>query len=122
MSDTKQIVFPKRNTRFEMEDFFQLDVDDFTTGIFLFLSAKEVDIITDKELLEDVEWVSEKGIIVSTYCYTYSSYMKFLIVDFRVKPWHNTYTVRRAFTRTMGIDWMAFHGSKEDFIEWMKID
>lgn len=118
---TETLVFPKRYTMYTMEDFFQTDVDDFDSGSFLFLSAKEVAIKTDEKLLSDVEWVAEKGTIVSTYCYTYKCYMKFLIVDYKAKPWHNDYTIRRGFTRTMNIDDMAFHGSTNDFIEWMKI-
>ncbi len=115
------IDFPKRYTRYNMEDYFQVDVDDFFTGKFLFLSAREVDIIVDDKILEDVETVDKKGVLVSTYCYTYKRYMKFLIVNYKAKPWHNNYTIRRGFTRTMQIDDMAFHGTKEDYIRWMEI-
>jgi hypothetical protein len=104
-----------------MEDYFQTDVDDFDSGSFLFLSAKEVDIIVDDKLMEDIGEVDKKGIIVSTYCYTYSRYMKFLIINYKAKPWHNNYTIKRGFTRTMNIDDMAFQGTKDDYIEWMKI-
>ena len=47
--------------------------------------------------------------------------MRFLIVNYKAKPWHNNYTIRRGFTRTMSISDMAFHGTKQDYIEWMKI-
>lgn len=121
MQPTKELTFPKRYTRYTMEDYFQLDVDDFCSGDFLFLSAKEVDIIVDDKLMEDIEEYDKKGTIVSTYCYTYKCYMRFLIVNYKAKPWHNNYTIRRGFTRTMSISDMAFHGTKQDYIEWMKI-
>ena len=35
------VTFPKRNTRFRLEDFFQVEVDDFHSGEFLFLRAKQ---------------------------------------------------------------------------------
>jgi hypothetical protein len=113
--------FPKKFTRYLMEDYFQTEVDDFDTGRFLFLSAKEVDIVTDDVIFENTEQVDEKGIIVSAYCYNYKRYMKMLIVNYKLKPWHNNFTVRRRFVGTMPIDDIAFHGTKEDYIEWMNI-
>lgn len=112
--------FPKRNTKFIMEDFFQTDVDDFETGVFMFISEKQVKIIVDDKLMEDCEWVAETGTIVSVYCFNYKRYMKLLCVEFRAKPYHNSYTIRRGFIRTHAIDDMAFQGTREDFIEWMR--
>jgi len=103
-----------------MEDYFQVEVDDFITGEFLFLSAKEVPIKVDEWILRDVQSVDQTGWIVSTYCYTYHCFMKFLIVGYEAKPWHNDYTIRRGFTRTMNIDDMAYHGSEKDYLEWMQ--
>ena len=51
--------FPKRYTKYTMEDYFQTDVDDFDSGSFLFLSAKEVDIIVKGVIylfLEKIEY------------------------------------------------------------------
>lgn len=104
-----------------MADYFQIEVDDFIDGHFLLLSAKEVDVITNDEIMSMCESVAETGWLISTYCYTYSQYMKLLLVQFKSKPWENNYTIRREFCHTMPIDYMADNMSKDEYIDWMEI-
>lgn len=67
MCEKEVLGFPKRNTRFKLEDFFQVSVDDFHSGDFLFLSAKKVRTKSDERLLEEVDYFDEYGWVISTW-------------------------------------------------------
>jgi hypothetical protein len=116
------VTFPNRNTKFSLEDFYQVEVDDFRHGHFLFLSATKVKIRTDAVLFQDVESVDEYGWIVSTYSYTVHYYEKILLCNFKAIPWHNHYKIRGRLASLNGCDGYAIENTTEEFIEWMKTE
>ncbi len=104
-----------------MDDFFQTEVDEFHNGLFLFLSAKEVNIKVDRDVLEKIENYESKGWIVSTYCYTAKLYYKILVCDYQPKPWQNHYHIEAVLSESNGCYGYAIKSSIEEFIEWMQI-
>lgn len=114
-----KLEFPKKNTRFKIESFFQLDVDEFEHGIFLFLSAKEVYIETNKYLKDKTKNIDNKGHIISTYNYTNKSYHKILICEFTSMPWENHYHIESNLANANGCDGYSVNESIEQFLTWM---
>lgn len=112
--------WPKRNTKFTLEDFFQTDVDEFHSGDFLFLSAKDIELKTSDKLFEMVESVDERGWIISTYCYTTKAYTKILLFGCRAKAWQNGYHIRYEIAFINNADY-AFKEDCNDFIDWMSL-
>jgi len=117
-----KLEFPKRNTKFKLESFFQLDVDEFEHGYFLFLSAKQVYIKTNKYLLEKTKNVDNKGYIISTYCYNNKSYHKILICEYKQMPWENHYHIESHLAGANGCDCFAVNETIEEFLTWIEIE
>ena len=113
--------FPKRNTRFKLEDFFQVEVDDFNNGYFLFLSAKKVKTKSDEKLMEDVESFDEYGWVISTWCYSCKYYYKIFVCNYKSKPWHNNYHIRSHLSAINGCDGFTATETIEEFISWMDL-
>jgi hypothetical protein len=114
-------VFPKRNTRFKLEDFFQVEVDEFNHGNFLFLSAKKVKVILNDKLLEEIESIDEDGWVISTYCYDTKFHYKIFICDYKARAWRNNYNIRSLISLLNCCDGFSVHSPIQDFIEWMEI-
>lgn len=114
------ISFPKRNTRFKLEDFFQVQVDVFYSGEFLFLSAKKVRTKSDKELLDELESFDEYGWVISTWCYNYKCYHKIFVCQYRQKAWKNHYRIENMLAVLNGCDIYAGNNNINAFIEWME--
>lgn len=112
---------PKRNTRFILDDFFQVSVDEFHRGTFLFLSAKKVKTKFNNKLLEDVESFDEYGWVISTYCYDYKSYHKIFVCEYKQKPWKNHYHIEALLSSLNCCHGYAVNNSIEEFFDWMKI-
>ena len=115
------VTFPKRNTKFKLADFFQVEVDEFHQGVFLFLSAKKVKTTTDSKLFENIEFVDEYGWVISTYCYSSNYYYKIFICQYRAKPWHNNYHIRSYLAGINGCDGYTVVDTIEDFVDWMEV-
>lgn len=116
-----KLEFPKKNTKFRIESFFQLDVDEFEDGNFLFLSAKEVYIKTDKYIKDKTKNVDNKGWIISTYCYTNKWYHKILVCEYKQMPWENHYHIESALAGVNGCDCFAVNETIEEFLTWIEI-
>lgn len=110
---------PKRNTKFKLEDYFQIDVDDFHNGNFLFLSAQKVKTKINEDLTNRIESYDEYGWIISTYCYDYSIYHKIFICEHKLNPWQNHYHAEMELACANNCDGYAVNNSLSDFIEWM---
>jgi hypothetical protein len=117
-----KVLFPKRNTRFKLSDFFQTKVDDFEDGRFLFLSAKKVRTKTTKNLLGKIQSYDEYGWIISTYCYNAKYYYKIFVCDYRQKAWKNHYHIESELAAINGCDGYAVKNSIEEFIDWMDFE
>ncbi len=113
--------FPKRNTRFKLEDFFQVEVDDFHSGYFLFLSAKKVKTRGSEKLLSEVESFDEYGWIISTWSYDYKFYYKIFVCQYRQKAWKNHYHIESLLAELNGCDGYSVNNSIEEFVEWMNV-
>lgn len=111
---------PKRFDRFILSDFFQTEVDEFHDGHFLFLSAKEVKLKINEKLSEMIDYNSEKGFIISTYCYSTKQYHKIFVFDCKQKGWQNNYDIRCLLATLNGCDENAVQSDIKDFIEWME--
>lgn len=116
------IQFPKRNTRFTIEDFFQIEVDNFRDGIFMFISADIVKIKWNKHLTENCDSIDKYGWKIQTYCYTYKMYYNILICNYKQKPWKNHYNIESNIAHANKCDGFSVEGDINDFIEWMKIE
>lgn len=112
--------FPKKNTRFKLQDFFQTEVDEFHDGEFLFLSAKEKYVKTDRYLQDKTKNVDNKGWVISTYCYTNKSYHKILVCKYKPMPWENHYHIETQLAGVNGCDGYSVNDTIEEFISWMK--
>jgi hypothetical protein len=115
------VTFPKRNTRFKLDDFFQVKVDDFHSGEFLFLSAKKVKTKSDAKLLDEVESFDEYGWIISTWCYNFKYYYKIFVCQYRQKAWKNHYHIESMLAGLNGCDGYAVNNTIEEFTEWMEV-
>ena len=113
--------FPKRNTRFELEDFFQIAVDDFHSGEFLFLSAKKVKTESNKNLIDLVESFDEYGWVISTWCYNLKCYLRIFVCEYKQKMWKNSFHIESILAQLNGCNGYAVNSSIEEFVEWMKI-
>ena len=114
------VAFPKRNTRFKLEDFFQVAVDDFHSGEFLFLSVKKVKTKSDEKLLDEVESFDEYGWVISTWCYDCKYYYKIFVCQYRQKPWKNHYHIEGMLANLNGCDSNS-NIPISDFVEWMDV-
>lgn len=112
--------FPKRYTRFILQDFHQIDVDDFYDGDFMFSSAKEIKVKTNDDVNADVISVEEIGWIVKVYDYNNHYYVKILICDYTSKPWHNNYVIKGKLCRANDCDYWGDY-TLEGFLEWIEI-
>jgi len=122
MLDKEQInKLPKRNTRFELEDFSQTAVDDFQDGEFLFLSAKKVKTESNEELIDLVESFDEYGWIISTWCYTDKCYLRIFVCEYKQKMWRNHYQIEEILAQLNRCNGYAVNNTIEEFVEWMKI-
>lgn len=115
------VTFPKRNTRFKLDDFFQVEVDDFHSGKFLFLSAKKVKTKSDEKLLDEVESFDEYGWVISTWCYDCKYYYKIFVCQYRQKAWKNHYHIESMLAGLNGCDGYAVNSPIEEFVEWMDV-
>lgn len=115
------VTFPKRNTKFKLQDFFQVEVDDFNNGNFLFLSAKKVKTKSNEKLREEVESFDEYGWLISTWCYDCKYYYKIFVCGYKPKAWKNNYHIRGLLSDLNAGDGYAVHDTIEDFIEWMEV-
>jgi len=113
------VVFPKRNTRFRLSDFFQIDVDDFHSGNFLFLSAKKVKTNTDSDLMNDIHSCDEFGWVISTYCYDYKMFYKIFICEYLQMAWKNHYHIEVSLSALNKCDGYSANNTIHDFVEWM---
>lgn len=114
--------FPARNTKFKIGDFFQVEVDDFIDGDFLFISADIIKIKRNKHIWEDCEAVDKYGWKIKTYCYTYKRYWDILICNYKSKPWHNHYHIEGNIAAANRCDGYCLTGDVQDFIEWMQFE
>lgn len=114
-----KLQFPKKNEKFKIENFFQLEVDEFEDGKFLFISAKEVYIKTNKYLQDKTESVNNKGYIVSTYCYNNKSYHKILVCKYKSMPWENHYHIESQLASANRCDCFAINETIEEFLSWI---
>jgi len=116
-----ELEFPKRNTIFKLEDFFQVDVDDFHRGTFLFLSVKQVKTKSDEKLLEYIDGFDEYGWIISTYNYDLKCYYKIFVCKYTQKAWKNHYRIEGMLSGLNGCNGSAGNITIKEFIEWMEI-
>jgi hypothetical protein len=116
------ISFPKRNTKFKLEDFFQTEVDEFHYGDFLFLSAKKIKTKSNDKLLDKVESYDEYGWVISTWSYTRKYFYKIFVCQFRPKGWGNAQKIKSLLAELNGCDDFAINNSIADFIDWMEFD
>jgi hypothetical protein len=114
--------FPKRNTKFKVESFFQVSVDDFHDGEFLFLSAKKVNTKTDEKLLNEIESVDEYGWVISTWCYDCKYYYKIFVCEYKQRAWKNHYHIESKLASLNGCDGYSLNITIDEFIEWMEIE
>jgi len=115
------LTFPKRNTKFKLQDFFQVEVDDFHSGEFLFLSAKKVKTKHNEKLLQDVDSFDEYGWIISTWCYDCKYYYKIFICQYQQKDWKNNYHIESLLAELNGCDGYSVNDNITEFVQWMDV-
>lgn len=108
--------FPKKYTKFRIEDFFQTDVDEFYSGDFMFLSYKKIAIRGSKFILDNVKNWDEYGHVISVYSYTNKRYFKILVMEYNQKAWKNHYHIEMEFAQQNNAEYF-FHSSIEEFLE-----
>ena len=116
------ISFPKRNTKFKLEDFFQTEVDEFHYGDFLFLSAKKVKVKSNDKLLDKIKIIDEYGWVISTWSYDRRYYFKIFVCQFNNIAYANEYHIRRSLAELNGCDEYAINNSIAEFLDWMEFD
>lgn len=115
------VTFPKRNTKFRLEDFYQSKVDEFHNGDFLFLSAKKIKTKSNDKLLDKVKIIDEYGWVISTWSYNNKYYFKIFVCQFNNKGWENEFRIRRLLAELNGCDEYAINKSIAEFLDWMQI-
>lgn len=113
-------LFPHRKTDILLQDFFQTDVDDFTSGKFQFLSVKKVKVKTNKELDKLVVSTATYGYLVKTFCYNNNFYYNIFVCEYKPKPWMNNYHIRGYLSSCNNGDGYSVHDSIEEFGEWCR--
>ena len=119
MNKADIIIFPKHNTRFKLDDFFQVEVDSFHSGEFLFLSAKKVKTIISDSIINDIKTFDEYGWIINTYCYNFKSYFKIFVCPYDTNGYVNNYEIRAIFAMENDCDGYSVNSPIEEFLEWM---
>ena len=111
---------PKRFEKFVLDDFFQLDVDEFENGYFLFLSVKKVKPKLNEKVTKMIDRIDDTGFIISTYCYCWKSYYKIFVCDYMQKPWQNEFHIRDMLATLNGCHGFAVQSDMVDFTDWMR--
>ncbi|MFY8160229.1 MAG: hypothetical protein ACOVNU_02785 [Candidatus Kapaibacteriota bacterium] len=119
---SSNVTFPKRNTKFRLEDFFQTEVDEFYKGDFLFLSAKKVKTKSNDKLLDKLKFFDEYGWVISTWSYTRKYYYKIFVCQFKQKGWENEYRIRWSLAELNGCDDYSINTSIAEFLDWMQTE
>jgi hypothetical protein len=106
--------------KFRLTDFFQIAIDDFCDGDFMFLSVKNVKTKVDDSVNKRLKRIDEHGWIISTWSYYLKRHYKIFVCDYAQSGWENSYHLSSDIANLNGCDGYAQCSSIQDFSEWVQ--